>query len=269
MRGKLKGYKVQYYTHINNSLNSVSIKVSHESDWYACIRYSNPYCHGVLLGVQLFICQYVCQHLPCESNYYLQTMNYNVHVCVLHVIYTSTDWLLMTLTFDDLCQYICQHLPCESNYYLQTMSYNVHVCVLHVIYTSTDRLLMTLTFDDLCQYVCQHLPCESNYYLQTMSYNVHVCVLHVIYTSTDWLLMTLTFDDLCPGKHNSALCQPIFPYHIWHDNHKPAYDFPKVRLSDVYTLITGNHVSLVTRKPVFRVCDQVILKPGCSATETS
>ena len=49
MRGKLKGYKVQYNTHINNSLNSVSIEVSHESDWYACIRYSNPYCRGVLL----------------------------------------------------------------------------------------------------------------------------------------------------------------------------------------------------------------------------
>ena len=29
------------------------------------------------------------------------------------------------------------------------------------------------------------------------------------------------------------------------------------------------YLSLVTRKPVFRVCDQVRLKPVCSATETS
>ena len=29
------------------------------------------------------------------------------------------------------------------------------------------------------------------------------------------------------------------------------------------------HVSLVTRKPVFGVCDQVRLKPACSSTETS
>ena len=28
-------------------------------------------------------------------------------------------------------------------------------------------------------------------------------------------------------------------------------------------------MSLVTRKPVFGVCDQVRLKPACSATETS
>ena len=30
-----------------------------------------------------------------------------------------------------------------------------------------------------------------------------------------------------------------------------------------------HHMSLVTRKPVFGVCDQVRLKPACSATETS
>ena len=135
----------------------MSIEVSPESDWYACLRYSNPYCCGVLL----------------ESN-----------------------------------------------------------------------------FSSICQYVCQHLPCESNYYLQTMGYSVHVCVLHVIYTRTDRLLMTLTFDDLCPGKHNSALCQAIFPYIFGTITTSPHNDFPKVQLSDVYTLIKGNHVSLVTRKPV-------------------
>ena len=30
-----------------------------------------------------------------------------------------------------------------------------------------------------------------------------------------------------------------------------------------------NHMSLVTRKPVLGVCDQVRLKPACSAIETS
>ena len=33
--------------------------------------------------------------------------------------------------------------------------------------------------------------------------------------------------------------------------------------------MTRYHMSLVTRKPVFGVCDQVRLKPACSATETS
>ena len=34
-------------------------------------------------------------------------------------------------------------------------------------------------------------------------------------------------------------------------------------------LCGGQYTSLVTRKPVFRVCDQLRLKPACSATDTS
>ena len=38
---------------------------------------------------------------------------------------------------------------------------------------------------------------------------------------------------------------------------------------DGESYVPGWYLSLVTRKPVFRVCDQVRLKPTCSATETS
>ena len=34
-------------------------------------------------------------------------------------------------------------------------------------------------------------------------------------------------------------------------------------------MMVGHNMSLVTRKPVFGVCDQVRLKPVCSASETS
>ena len=36
-----------------------------------------------------------------------------------------------------------------------------------------------------------------------------------------------------------------------------------------FCCVTDQKLSFVTRKPVFGVCDQVILKRGCSATETS
>ena len=37
----------------------------------------------------------------------------------------------------------------------------------------------------------------------------------------------------------------------------------------VLVIFTKDHISLVTRKPIFGVSDQLRLKPACSATETS
>ena len=46
----------------------------------------------------------------------------------------------------------------------------------------------------------------------------------------------------------------------------PDQTAPKGGLTRVYT---QDHLSLVTRKPVFGVCDQLRLEPACSADVTS
>ena len=62
----------------------------------------------------------------------------------------------------------------------------------------------------------------------------------------------------------------VITVHPWLD----SYLNNLVRVSDLLTISSGTfschyYLGLNVRKPVFGVSNQVLLKPGCSATETS
>ena len=81
-------------------------------------------------------------------------------------------------------------------------------------------------------------------------------------TAAIMLMWPSSFDD----KFRSALNEICLQSAHWRQRRRPLKMLTK---TDKGRRMPGYNMSLVTRKPVFGVSDQVRIKPACSATETN